>query len=114
SQVGMSDVWYLSARLPRGARFAYSISPNDALENPAFGQFRSKGARPDPLNPNHWSDTQSMVELPGAVPQPWILKKAGVPEGKIDKQRIKSDLLDNERDIWVYVPPNYKPVGAPY
>ena len=31
TQLADSDVWYLTLRLPSGARFSYTLSPNDPL-----------------------------------------------------------------------------------
>jgi enterochelin esterase-like enzyme len=75
----------------------------------------------DPLNPNRWQcapeasryECQSMLELPGAPPQPWIVRQAGAPAGTVEAHRIKSELLKNERSISVYTPPNYRPGGTP-
>jgi enterochelin esterase family protein len=118
-----SDVWYLTLRLPSGARFAYSLSPNDPMtfEPPRSAQ-RMASVQADPLNPNRWScpaeasryECQSMVELPGAPPQPWLGRKSGTPAGAIDKHQIKSELLKNERRISVYTPPGYRAGGGPY
>jgi len=117
-----SDVWYLTLNLPSGARFAYSLSPNDPLttEGPGARQ-RAASLQGDPLNPNRWQcaaeasryECQSMVELPGAPPQPWIVKNAANPAGTIDKHRIKSELLKNERNLSIYTPPGYRADGAP-
>jgi enterochelin esterase-like enzyme len=117
-----SDVWYLTLNLPSGARFAYWLSPNDPLttEGPRARQ-RAAGLQGDPLNPHRWQcaaeasryECQSMVELPGAPPQPWIMKNAANPAGTIDKHRIKSELLNNERNLSVYTPPGYRADGAP-
>ncbi len=90
TQLAGSDVWYLTLRLPSGARFMYSLSPNDPLtfDAPRAAQ-RAASSQSDPLNPNRWQcaptasryECQSMVELPGAPPQPWIVKNAGEPGG---------------------------------
>jgi enterochelin esterase family protein len=55
-----------------------------------------------------------MVELPGAVPQPWIVKNPAIPAGHVEKQKISSELLRNERNLSVYTPPGYKTNGSPY
>jgi len=123
TQVGSSDVWYLTLRLPSGARFAYSLSPNDPLsDGPQAWAQRLATFQGDPLNPHRWGcgpaasryECQSMVELPDAPPQPWIIRNAETPTGKVDKHVIKSDLLKNERNLSVYTPPNYRPDGTPY
>ena len=123
AQIEGSDVWYLTLRLPSGARFMYSLSPNDPLtfDGPRAAQ-RAASSQGDPLNPNRWQcapaasryECQSMVELPGAPPQPWIVPNTANPAGTVDKHRIKSELLKNERNLSVYTPPNYRAGGAPY
>jgi enterochelin esterase family protein len=54
-----------------------------------------------------------MVELPGAVPQPWIVKSPAVPAGRVEKQKIRRELLKNEHNLSVYTPPGYKTSGSP-
>jgi enterochelin esterase-like enzyme len=119
-----TDVWYLTVRLPAGARFAYALSPNDPLqfEGPDAELQRQATRHADPLNQHRWScrpgaskyGCLSMVELPGAVPQPWIVKNPAIPAGYVEKQKIKSELLKNERGLSVYTPPGYKARGDPY
>ena len=50
-RVDHTDVWYLTVRLPRGARFVYRLSPNDPLDNPSSGVLRRTRFQADPLNP---------------------------------------------------------------
>jgi enterochelin esterase-like enzyme len=118
-----SDVWYLTVRLPSGARFAYSLSPNDPMTfDPPRSAQRMASAQGDPLNPNRWQcsteasryECQSTVELPGSPPQPWLARTSGTPAGAVDKHRITSELLKNERRISVYTPPSYRAGGTPY
>ncbi len=116
-RVADADVWYLSLRLPTGARFAYRLSPNDPLDNPSFGVLRNTNFQSDPLNPTQWlcgtnapaTRCYSMVELPGAIPQPWIVRNPATPTGKLEKHLVKSDLMKNERSITVYMPAGYNP-----
>jgi enterochelin esterase-like enzyme len=111
TQLADTDVWYLTVKVPSGARFVYGLSTlSDVLESNLM-RGEARGHR-DPLNPNLWL-AQSMAELPGAVPQPWIVKQSFNPEGKVDQHRIKSEFLKNERSIWVYTPPGYRADGKP-
>jgi len=121
TRLGESDVWYVTLRLPAGARFAYGLSPNDPMTmDPPRAAQRMASMQSDPLNPNRWQclpeasryECMSMVELPGAPQQPWIVRKEGTPAGTVDKHRIKSELLGNERNISVYTPPGYRAGGA--
>jgi enterochelin esterase-like enzyme len=123
TRLGTSDVWYLTLRLPAGARFAYRLSPNDPMTfDPPRSAQRMASVQSDPLNPNRWQcsaeasryECSSMVQLPGAPPQPWIVKNTSTPAGSVDKHRIKSQLLGNERSISVYTPANYRAGGTPY
>jgi enterochelin esterase-like enzyme len=118
-----TDVWYLTVRLPNGARFAYGLSPNDPLtfDGPRARQRRAT-VQADPLNPRRWMcsptasrfECQSMAELPGAPVQRWITRHSETPAGKIDKHTIKSEILKNERNLSVYTPPGYRGDGSPY
>ena len=117
-----TNIWYLTIKVPAGARFAYKLSVNDPLvfDGPGAAQ-RDKTKQADPLNPHRWFDKPgasrfeyaSRVELPGAPDQPWIIKDLARPAGKVDKQRYESEMLGNIRDIWVYTPPGYSRKGAP-
>lgn len=121
-QIPNSDVWYLTLKLPSGARFTYQLSPNDPLtfEGPRAAQ-RAATRQADPLNPNR-SDCppntskfrcDSAAELPGAPPQPWLVAKPEIAEGRVEKQFIKSAIQKIDRPFSVYTPANYKADGPP-
>jgi Domain of unknown function (DUF3327)/Putative esterase len=122
-QLAGTDVWYLTLRMPVGARFAYTVSPNNPLNDDAQRALeRSATSRSDPLNAHRWFcgpdaspfECSSMAELPGAVPQPWIVKSTGTPAGPVERHKIKSELLKSEHNLSVYTPPGYKKDGAPF
>ena len=109
-----SDVWYLTKRLPRGARFAYRLSLNDQLRSGAEASaIRRATVQADPLNPNYWNCKQdvprrecfSSVELPGAAPQPWIVKRSDTPAGAIETAQINSAIQQLNREIHIYARP---------
>ena len=116
-----TDLWYRTLKIRRGARFAYQLSPNDPLTFDESSFARATTAQADPLNPHHWFENpgntkfeyQSIVEMPDAKPQPDIAKRTGVPVGNVEKKRIKSELLKNERDLSIYTPPGYRRDGQP-
>ncbi len=82
--------------------------------------------RIDPLNPHRFEipaneadpeDTgglMSVLELPDAEDQPWILPRPDVPSGRVTMHHISSQILDNERRVWVYTPSSYSPDTSPY
>jgi enterochelin esterase-like enzyme len=117
--LGDTDVWFKTLDVPVGARFQYQLSPNDslAIDSPD----RSATNQMDPLNPNRRPDDPNMskyrvfsvASLPGAPAQPWADVRPGVPAGKIEKMKIKSAILKNERGLSVYLPPRYDPNGPP-
>jgi len=122
-QIANSDVWYLTVKLPSGARFVYQLSPNDPLtfEGPRAAQ-RAATRQADPLNKHPLSacpantskfNCDSVAELPGAAPQPWLVPKPGVAEGRVEKQTIKSAIQKIDRPISVYTPANYQADGPP-
>jgi enterochelin esterase-like enzyme len=121
-QIPFTDVWYLTVRLPTGARFTYGLSVNDPLVFSGFQPDRFATTQVDPLNPHRWGcapdatryDCQSMAEMKGAVPQPWIVKNTSVASGTIEKQEIHSELVKNEHNLSIYLPPGYRPNAAPY
>lgn len=115
-QLDGTDIWYATLRFPAGARFYYNLSVNDGVStSPGHGPQRMATSRRDPLNPNGWFckpdstpfDCASLAELPGAPPQPWIVRNPTTPAGAVNKHTIKSELLKNERKLSIYTPPGY-------
>lgn len=121
-QIPNSDVWYLTKKFPSGSRFEYRISPNDTMMfNGPLSEQRAATAQFDPLNRNQpicrpntsKFNCRSLAELPGAPPQPWLVKKSGVPEGRVEKQTLKSTIQKIDRPFSVYTPAGYKTGGPP-
>ncbi|HEV2884702.1 MAG TPA: alpha/beta hydrolase-fold protein, partial [Pyrinomonadaceae bacterium] len=124
-QIPASDVWYLTLKLPRGARFSYQLSPNDPMtqvtqEGPRAAQ-RAATRQADPFNRNprlcppntSKFNCRSAAELPGATPQSWFVTKPGTPEGRVEKHQVKSNIQKLDRPFSVYTPANYKADGPP-
>ncbi|HKR66249.1 MAG TPA: alpha/beta hydrolase-fold protein, partial [Thermoanaerobaculia bacterium] len=118
-----SDIWYLTLKLPAGARFSYQLSPNDPMtsDGPRADQ-RSVTRQADPFSRHPLSacppdtskfDCHSVAELPGATPQPWLVDKPGVARGSIEKQQIRSNIQKLDRPFSVYTPAPYTADGPP-
>lgn len=113
SHLSSSDVWFKTYRLRNDARFSYRIGANDSLEllkDFSLDPKRGAAFKADPLNTIHYTGIygdSSVVELAKAPPQIWNKPMPGVSEGKVEKLPFKSRILNNERDIWVYTPPDY-------
>jgi enterochelin esterase family protein len=132
TRLGETDLWYRTYRWRRDLRTCYELSPDDPLTPlPEFGapgwEARTATWQPDPLNPRRYrvnvADTEdpgsrdkwlSVLELPAALPQPWIDPRPDVPAGRVEEYRVASALLGNERRVWVYTPAGYVADGAPY
>ncbi len=116
SRLGDTDVWFLTRRLPAGARFTYGFAINGPLvfEGPLFAQ-QVANRQADPFNGTKAAcgpagtrfECLSLAELPGASPQPWIVPSASIPKGTVRTTRIKSERLQNERTISIFTPADY-------
>lgn len=112
-RLGDSDVWYATYRVPSSARLSYQMAP----DVPEAGDRRTllATAQRDPLNPHIFgkqkyepSLTRSVMELPDAPPQPWLNKRAHVAPGSVERESLKSEILGNTRDVYVYRPAAWK------
>lgn len=112
-RLGDSDVWYVTYRVPSSARLSYQLAP----DVPEAGDRRTllATAQRDPLNPHSFGNqkyepslTRSVMELPDAPPQPWLNKRAHVAPGTVERQSLKSEILGNTRDVYVYRPAGWK------
>lgn len=117
-----TDVWYKTVRVANDMRFTYLISENDPrlpFADPLdWAKFKVSPVL-DPLNPkkfvypkdeeisNDEASEMSLVELPEAHKEPLNDQKENMPAGKLEKHKLTSRILGNERRIWVYTPPGY-------
>jgi enterochelin esterase-like enzyme len=117
-----TDVWHRTYRLPAGTRTSYWLSPDDSLVYLLDMEDRAERMatwRPDPLArrtfvfpkdeaiPGDAEFISSMIELPGAPAPTWSERRPDAPEGRVEEHRVRSELLGNERRVWVYTPPGY-------
>jgi len=119
AQMPKTDLWFKTYRARSDIRTVYHLTPNDTLlpydQDPDFGA-RTELWKRDPLNPHvypYWGGA-SLLVLPAAPPQPWLITQSDRPVGKLDVQRFSSARLGNERDVWIYTPPGYTREGPPY
>jgi len=103
SRLAETDVWFLTARLPVAARFTYGFT--DPLGK--------KRGIADPLNPLKFGHS-SLMELPGAPPQPWIRVQSDVPKGTLKQEKLSSAILKEERAVSIYTPAGYDPQRGTY
>ncbi len=119
ARLGDSDVWYASFVVPRSTRLSYRLAP-DVPELPGSGMARRRAilatAQADPYNPKAYPQrgvdafqTNSMVELADAPPQPWVELRAGVRQGTVQTLELRSERLQNTRKIHLYRPAGWQP-----
>lgn len=116
-----TDLWYRTYRVQTDLRGVYSFSVDDALTSiDAENANDAPHFMTDPLNPlvSHQDAEEdiilSLLELPDAPPQPWIIPQPDAPKGLIELHHLRSQILDNERRVWVYTPADYTKSGEPY
>jgi enterochelin esterase family protein len=105
-----TDIWYRTYEVREDAKFQYLLSPDDPLLYPidVFPNYEQWGEREanfqiDALNKTPYPKESPLVSTAFAngdhLPQ-------NNPECSLEGHTISSDILDNERRIWVYTPPN--------
>jgi enterochelin esterase family protein len=123
-----TDVWYLTLKIPVDVRVTYWFSPNDSLVR--WTKFEDWGKRehnfyPDPFNPQQFGLPNegdrpdhkrpfSVISAPHAPKQLYFDKRDKVATGKVEKFTVKSEILGNERPVWVYTPADYAGTAEPY
>ncbi len=116
-------------RMPQTDLLYWTIrARNDLRAEYRFGfSEQARDDQPDPLNPHmqlfpagedsFHGDTDFMVsvlELPDAPPQPWLLPRPGVTPGRLEQHRLRSMIFGNERLLTIYTPAGYQRAGEPY
>jgi enterochelin esterase-like enzyme len=118
-----SDVWYRSWPVANDVRATYQFFPRTGAPAEENGGALAHFADyvHDPLNPKTYvfekdeedpdgfELTRSVIEMPNVAPQPLNDRKDGVPAGTVEMRRLKSEILENERRVWVYTPAGYDP-----
>src|SRR5262249_17011448 len=56
----------------------------------------------------------SLLELPDAPPQPWIVPHPEAKKGRLELHHLQSRILGAERRFWVYTPADYQTSADPY
>lgn len=120
--VGGTDIWFKTVVLPRTVRVGYQFRVDDDQGppwyiDPNFGK-RFATWHGDRLNPNVDSTmrvfgARSKLVGPGAVPQPYTIRRADVPRGTVDSLSIDSKVLGQHRRAWMYIPPSPAARGQP-
>lgn len=122
-----ADGWTLTMRLRGDFRAAYQFCPSAVplrgrtfpeAEEAEWLALMGRGVA-DPANPATfgaiWANPgpTSLLELPEALPQPWVRRRPGTPEGETTEHQFGSEILAHPRKIWIYTPPDFAAVDEP-
>jgi enterochelin esterase family protein len=124
-----TDLWYRTYRVRNDIHTTYQFSPNDPLVEPKEVNDwleRFVNFCPDPLNPlqifspkdeeiaDSYNGSSSVVQgYAQSQVEPAMVES--MRRGLLAQHRLHSEILQNDRRIWVYTPPEYDPLRAqPY
>jgi enterochelin esterase-like enzyme len=117
AHIPKTETFAWSALVAPDARFTYFLAPGDnfgpLVGNPHFEKRQALWI-PDPTNKRPYLVFGSMLELPKAPPQSWLVPRRGTPAGDLVSFTAKSKALNNERGVLVYTPPGFSKAGARY
>ncbi len=95
-RVGGTDFYFLTMELPPAAHFTYHFSE--------FDQPMADPGNPHKMGPE--GREQSVLTTAGWQPRAHLNEPEG-QRGRIEKHSWKSEILDNEREVQVYLPAGY-------
>lgn len=119
-----TSIYFRSYKILKGIRDTYCLSKNTPLEpkDPTENIFKyGHLAFSDPFNSESYVFKVDGFQLrlnefesPDALPQTWYGKRTDINHGTIEEFTSFSEILNNERQVLVYTPPNYSKEHSPY
>ena len=116
-----SDIWFKSFVVKNGIRMSYQIAPDVPIID---GSSREKRmailatSQMDPLNKHPYKMTKdlkldkymtnSTFEIKDKKYKDWAIK-SNSPKGSVENYKIKSEILNNTRNISIYKPKGFNP-----
>jgi enterochelin esterase-like enzyme len=106
-------LFFATETVPKDSRFSYGFMKTETRVIGPKGNIELSDELdvPDPLNPQGFN-SNSVLELPNAPPQQYIVASDSVPHGKLAPVTLKSTSLKEDRNLTIYTPPNYDAVKA--
>src|SRR5689334_19042282 len=119
-----TDLWHGTQLMPSSLRTIYCLAHDGAEESPAddsgAGPTHVDAANPwrllfpaDPADPEDRDSWLSLLELPGAPPEPWTRARPGVPTGTLTEATMPGAALGGPRPVTVYRPAGTPAEGLP-
>ncbi len=108
-----TPLFFAMETVPKDARFRYNFA---AIETRFVGpkgavQITEDVSAIDTLNPDAFGGL-SVLTMPAASPQPYLVKNDSGPHGKSAPATLKSLVLKEDRTLTVYTPPDYDAAKA--
>ena len=117
-------VWRRTISLPDGLRSSYQLCPvrdfsipPSGVDDELWAQIMAVGI-PDPHNdraigPCTYGNRElaSILEVPGALPQPWCERRPGATTGRV---RSVETGVEWPSAVQIYTPPSYEPATGPW
>jgi enterochelin esterase-like enzyme len=108
-----TPLFFGSETVPKDSRYRYGYSvtesrffgPNQAI------QISDENDTTDPFNPDIFGGL-SVLTLPDAPRQPYVVENNSIPHGKVSPTTFKSSSMKEERKISIYTPADYDSVRA--
>ncbi len=127
-RVENTNIFYKTFKVLNGTRTIYTISKNNNLRYNRFYDniiLNWHTCSPDPFNSKKFYQRYrregqrieieySVLEMPDTKPRIWSLKDDTVPSGKVEEIDFYSNILNMNRKIWIYTPPNFSKTEEKY
>ncbi len=113
-----TDIWHLTWKMSTTLRAGYGFSVVPAGDDLPSEQWPETTC--DPLNrhlrPSDWraGAMESTLVMPDAEELPWDLTGDERLAGELHEEVFTSEILGNERPVWIYTPPGYDSTGSRY
>ncbi|MGC4192796.1 MAG: alpha/beta hydrolase-fold protein [Thermomicrobiales bacterium] len=108
-----TDIWALTWWVRRDLRCSYHFFVT-------YADAQAPEAESDPLNAHvdiaDWTPKREVPHLvmPDAPVYPWLGDRPDTPRGETHALTFRSEILGNERPIWVHTPAGFTADGEPY
>lgn len=108
-----TPLFFGSEIVPKDSRYRYGFAVTEMrFVGPKHSiQLAEENDVPDPFNPDSFSGL-SVLTLPDAPPQPYVIENPSVARGKISSTVFKSPSMKEDRTFSIYTPPGYDSLKA--
>lgn len=105
SRLPGTNLWYKTFRVHNETRESYQFAVGGENVTDPLNTRIHVFPDDEEIGFNGW--VSSVFVMPDAPPQTWSTPRSGIRTGEVSSHRIRSEILDDERRVWVYTPPGY-------